>query len=136
MRWTGTTGVLLLLSSILLLVGAFINGDAELYLVLIIPVIRFESWIGLLAVVAFISGLVMTFISFTPSHKGSRNGETESSKGETSWGGIAFIGPIPVTFGDRKTRDKFPSWWKLLIIGVVLMFLLYLLAFFLAGIFF
>jgi uncharacterized protein (TIGR00304 family) len=135
MRWTGIAGIILLIASVLLIVSAFVTGNAELYIVLIIPVIRFQGWMGLLAIITFIAGMMMVFISFTNLGERSDIKDGGDKKGKTSWGGIVFIGPFPITFGDRKTRERFPRWWTLLLVGIIVMFILYFIAFFLAGIF-
>jgi len=128
---------LILISFVLFLVGVLL-GDVELFLFLVFPIIKISGVFGVLSFLSFLSGLVLFFI-YMAIRSGDVNGfdpeERKEDKGprkkttpgaSTRWGGVVFIGPVPLVFGDKGTRDAFPKWWVLLLIGMFLMLLLYL----------
>ena len=129
-RWMAPVGVVLLLISITAFVAGMIQGSIEVVIIFIIPILIMEGFIGLIVIASFTAGVVMLFLSFV----GSKEVFTTSSekmndlkKQKSNWGGVIFLGPIPIIFGDRETRSKFPKWSRLLLIGIAGFLLLYIL---------
>ncbi|MBN1390430.1 MAG: DUF131 domain-containing protein [Candidatus Thermoplasmatota archaeon] len=132
---TGTAVVLLFLS-VMMLVQSCISGDIEVYLFLIFPVFKVSGTLGTLSILLLIAGSLALFISFlggnfrehhgplSGSKDGMRDRKDRQNKGNNRWGGVVFLGPIPLVFGDAEIRRSLPSWWVLLILGIVLMFIL------------
>jgi len=135
MRWLTATGTGFILAAIILLFIAFLTGGVDIYVVLIIPVIRFTGWIGPLFFLSLFAGVLMIFIShiFTGVKKDDKKGSAVETR--ESWGGVVFIAPLPVVFGDGGLIGRSPTWWKLFLFGALMLGALYfamiLLAFFL-----
>ncbi|MGA1819582.1 MAG: DUF131 domain-containing protein [Thermoplasmatota archaeon] len=134
----GAASLSLFLLSLVLLVIGIIVGDVELFLFFIVPVIRFKGVLGGMSFISFLAALMVLFIYLWVSSnekvdrkKGNRAvsqeaGRTRELERETRWGGLIFIGPIPIVLGDRRTRSRFPSWWVLLLVGIGLTALFYI----------
>ncbi len=82
----------------LLVVVSVIRGEASLALLLFIPIIYGGGWmlgVGILLIIA--SFLSMFFLSAKVDGV---------SRGESRYGGVVFIGPIPIVFGsDHKMAN-------------------------------
>lgn len=124
-RWLGPA--LIVLGITALAVG-FLRNEATLSLVVIIPVITATgAWAGL-GIFALLVGVVAVFLTWPASMAGSPApaGSPPPDGGpppaaapvavpSRRWGGVVFLGPIPVVFGSdaRVTR------W-MLVAGLVL----------------
>ncbi len=133
--------ILMVVAGIALIVWAGLRGEAEFYLVLIIPVISGSGGVFAAGVLLLIFGIVLLFFAMslrsverypeqtprarTPA-RAPRTGEP-STGGGAQWGGVVFIGPIPITFGSG------PRMGRLMVVAAIIMARL-MLAFFL-GIF-
>jgi len=130
--------VIVLFLGILFILLGILEGDAEVALFLFIPVI-YGAGIYLLI------GILLVFLSFMlffvlPFARVSRSRRdelervayedlSENKETESSFGGVIFIGPIPIVFGkDASTTKK--MMWIGLAIALILIFL-YLMIFFL-----
>ena len=133
--------ILMVVAGIALIVWAGLRGEAEFYLVLIIPVISGSGGVFAAGVLLLIFGVMLLFFAISlrsverypeqtsqerPPARAPRTGETQSGGG-AQWGGVVFIGPIPITFGSG------PRMGRLMVVAAIIMALL-MLAFFL-GIF-
>jgi len=65
-------------------------------------------------------GLVVITLGLLVEMMRKRNEETKSEEQKTEYGGVIFIGPIPIVFGSNKKIAK-----TMLIIGVII-FVLFL----------
>ena len=133
--------ILMVVAGIALIVWAGLRGEAEFYLVLIIPVISGSGGVFAAGVLLLIFGVMLLFFALslrsverypeqTPQARSpARAPRTDEppSGGGTQWGGVVFIGPIPITFGSG------PRMGRLMVVAAIIMALL-MLAFFL-GIF-
>ncbi len=130
--------ILMVVAGIALIVWAGLRGEAEFYLVIIIPVISGSGPVFAAGVLLSIFGVMLLFFSMG---LGSVEGEWErppqarspaqapragepATGGGTQWGGVVFIGPIPITFGSG------PKMGRLMVVASIIMALL-MLAFFL-----
>ena len=126
---------------LLLLITGIITGEVEVFLFLIFPVFRLSGILGLISLILFISGLAVLFVSYSigsgegaadkrdvRSSAHGRNSPRGHGQGDLSrWGGVVFIGPIPIVFGDRDTMGKLPKWGVLVLIGIGIMIAIFIL---------
>src|SRR5881296_206081 len=107
-RWLGPVSVL---AGVLMMALAVARGEASVYLVLIIPVI-----VGT-GPLAFLGAFLLWPFRFEAEPEGQDilPVSSEGAPPARRWGGVLFLGPIPVMFGSdpRMTRT-------MLLIGVVL----------------
>src|SRR6266571_2776868 len=115
-RWLGPASFL---AGVLTIALAVVRGEADLYLVLVIAGTGPLVFLGVFLVFA---GFLLTFLlwpSRPDAEPGGRDVLPISPEGGAPparrWGGVLFLGPIPVIFGSdpRMTRT-------MLLIGVVL----------------
>ncbi len=114
---------------ILLVVLSVFEGDAEIALLLFIPVIYGSG-------IFFIMGILLLFLSFIlffVFSAGSLQRVPHQRKGaykktESSYGGVIFLGPIPIVFGKDKSITKKMMWIGLVI--ALILFFLYLMIIF------
>ncbi len=103
--------------------AAVLTGEAEVSLFLIFPVFSGSSGLFLLGtaliVFSFIAGFVLLMkgqlelAGENPYAPGSDAGP-ERRKTKTGYGGVVFVGPVPIAFGSDKTMAL-----AMLMIGVV-----------------
>ncbi len=113
---------------------AVITGEANFALFLIFPVIYGGGMFLLLGIaLIFLSFISFFFLSIggmgSPSYGHDRYGAEggERTKKETDYGGVIFIGPIPIIFGKDKDTTKTMMYIGL-VIALILLFI-YLLFF-------
>ena len=117
-RWLGPASIG---AGVVTMALAVSRGEANVYLVLVIPVIVGTGPLAFLGVFLAFAGFLLTFLlwpSRLHAEPGDRNALPVSPEGAPQarrWGGVLFLGPIPVIFGSdpRMTRT-------MLLIGVVL----------------
>jgi uncharacterized membrane protein len=117
MRFARLASWALLVAGLASLGYAGVNGDVDVFLVFVVPVVAASGpWagLGLLATVAGAAGLLWTSVSSRipstgrgpgsgPRPPGSE-GSRETRETETRGGGVILIGPIPIAWGsDRST---------------------------------
>ena len=107
-----------LVGGVALLVLAAVRGEARLYLVLVFPVVTGEGAVFALGALLLIAGMVAAFLSWVPMMAppaeaplrapapatpppppGPAGAEGPTMEGGTRWGGVVFIGPVPIAFG-------------------------------------
>ena len=103
------------------IVLSILKGRAEVGLFLIFPVVFGGGLYLLLGVLFIIVSFVLPFIiSFIGNEKSSRRDyEVEKKESEKKYGGVIFIGPIPIVFGKDKSITA-----KMMYIGLVIAVLL------------
>ena len=115
-----------------LIVFAAITGEADVALFLIFPVIYGGGWLML-------AGIVLVFISFIlffmiPFQNISRKEEYREHKGwaeeegprESKYGGVIFIGPIPIVFGkDKDITQKMLYMALILVITLIIVYYIF-----------
>ncbi len=116
----GISGLVLLVLGSIGIIGSFIIGSIEVYLILIIPVFVFKGIVPALSFVLILIGSVMIlFARLSIKRIDDRGGQERSIEG----GGVIFLGPIPIVFGSKGFKEGLPSWCKLLIVGIIVSFL-------------
>lgn len=117
-RWLGPASFV---AGVLTMALAIARAEASVYLVLVIPVIVGTGPLAFLAIILVFGGFLLTFLLW-PSRIAAEPGSGEalptSPEGTSParrWGGVLFLGPIPVIFGSdpRMTR-------MMLLVGVIL----------------
>lgn len=107
-----------------------LRGQAEFGLLLIFPIVFGGGFYLLIGVLFVILSLILPFIiSFIGAEKPHREGyNIEREKSEMKYGGVIFIGPIPIVFGKDKSITA-----KMMYIGLaiaVLLMIVYLIIIF------
>ncbi len=128
--------LLIFLLGVLLVVVGVLEGDVELALFFVIPVI-YGTGIYLIGGIFLImlSFILFFFLSFNVapasgkrSYDGAYKGRRKGPKRESKYGGVIFIGPIPIFFGkDMSTTKK--MMWLGLVIALILVFLYVMIVF-------
>jgi uncharacterized protein (TIGR00304 family) len=139
----------LLAASILLLVigaaaiaKALGDGDAELSLVLVFPVISGSGGTFALGAVSLFAGVLLLFLSGSlllaerqmgmgprvtrPAEADAREVRVPGPAGGSGFGGVVFIGPIPIVFGSGSFGGR-------LMLAMAVLATVLLVLFFLAG---
>lgn len=106
-------GPALFVAGILSLAWAFSRGEASLSLVFVVPVVTASGAWGILGIglifASFLAGFLtwslrapddIEAVPLTPARP------PETSEGPRRWGGVVFLGPVPIVFGSdaRITR--------------------------------
>ncbi len=97
-----------------------LSGQAEFGLFLVFPMVvggGLYLLIGVLFII--ISFLIPFFISFSSKQESHKENKVEKKRSETKYGGVIFIGPIPIIFGKDKSITT-----KMMYIGLVIAILL------------
>jgi len=117
-------GLLMLIGGIALLGWAISQGDAEFYLFIIFPVVTGTGPIFAGGALLFMVGLIVTFFALslraaermaeenedapvqtTPPGQAPQAG-APAPRGGAEFGGVIFIGPIPIVFGKGQRSSK------------------------------
>ena len=122
MRFLRLLGPAIVLVGLLVLAVAVQRGEASVYLVIIVPVVAGSGPIAFLAILLVFVGFFLTFLLW-PSRLVARSEQapesvqlpTDTAMAPRRWGGVVFLGPIPLVFGSdpRMTR-------AMLLVGVIL----------------
>jgi uncharacterized protein (TIGR00304 family) len=117
-----------------LLAYCVVAGEMQVALVLIVPVIFGGSILGVLAIGLIIAGVFVFIVDpyVGASAEGMRDdpaneGRPSSPTRKAKFGGVVFIGPIPIIFGSSKKVTIYVA-----ILSIVI-FLLIIVALFLAS---
>jgi uncharacterized protein (TIGR00304 family) len=124
-RLVRALGPVLFVGGVAALILAFLENEATLSLFVIFPVITATGAWAFLGILLMIAGVFVFFFIGPPpmaaeplaSPPGSTSPPSAASvaAGGRRWGGVVFLGPIPVVFGSDQ---KVTQW--MLILGVVL----------------
>jgi uncharacterized protein (TIGR00304 family) len=133
MRPLRILAALMILAGAALLVYAIAVGEMQVALLLIVPVIYGSSSLGILAISLVIVGI---FVAMADSYLGA--GKEESQEGlpneegrpktdrRTEFGGVVFIGPIPILFGSNRRMTIFVAVLAAIVLAVMLLSLFYI----------
>jgi uncharacterized protein (TIGR00304 family) len=117
-RWLGPAILGIGLAVLALAVG---RGEARLYLVVIVPVVAGTGPLAFLGIPMVFVGFFLTFFlwSTRPGHGSAEQvvgaAPSEGTPSTRRWGGIAFLGPIPLVFGSDPRMTRAMLW-----VGVLL----------------
>jgi uncharacterized protein (TIGR00304 family) len=113
-----------------LIILALFRGEANIALLLIFPIIYGSSILMFLGIILiFISFLLFFFIPFRrvpKREKYERMGGIDEEKRETEYGGVIFIGPIPIVFGKDKDITQKMLYLALIIALILVVLYAYL----------
>ncbi|MEF8834889.1 MAG: DUF131 domain-containing protein [Candidatus Thermoplasmatota archaeon] len=109
--------VIILLSGIFLVIFSVMNSEVEIELLFIVPVIYGSGiYLALGILLIFLSFIVGFFLLLgRPSIKRKDQTIKEGIQKDSSYGGVIFIGPIPIIFGKDKSIAKNMMYLGLLI---------------------
>lgn len=124
-------GPIVFMVGIAALVVAFFQGQATLALFIIFPVITATGGWAVLGILLMIIGFFLFFLTWpvgtvsapisaqgsgpAPSAAGAVSPPEPTPPMQRRWGGVVFIGPVPVVFGSDQ---KVTQW--MLVLGIVL----------------
>ncbi len=127
-RLVRLVGPVLFLAGLAALIEGFLQSQATLSLFLIFPIVTATGAWAFLGIVLMVAGFFLLFFARSPVHEGpfvsapaaarSPQPPVPPSTPESPprrWGGVVFLGPIPVVFGSDQ---KVTQW--MLIVGVLL----------------
>ncbi len=124
MRPIGLVGPALLLVGLALLGLALARGEANLYLVLVVPVVTGSGILAASGVLLIFAGFFLTFllgpirtIGVPPEVDASHAQDSPMAPPPSSrrWGGILFLGPLPVVLGSDLRMNR-----AMLLLGIAL----------------
>ena len=96
------------------------RGELELYLVLIVPVLRASGWWGAASILLALAALVALFINL----RSVMVLEGESGDKKVSAGGVVLIGPFPIVFGTDRRATVLALLAAVAVLATLLFFLL------------
>ena len=124
-RLVRLSGPAVFLGGLVALALGFLENQATLSLFVILPVVTATGPWSILGIVLMITGFLLFFLtgsvplesppSTTPASPPSVAPTPSSPPSSRRWGGVVFLGPIPVVFG---SDPKVTQW--MLILGVAL----------------
>ena len=119
----------ILLTGLVALASAVARGEASVYLIFVVPAVVGTGPLAFLGILLVFLGFFLTFFFWTA---GTRPSEIEARgipaippeepTKPRRWGGVAFLGPIPLVFGSDPQMTR-----MMLILGAILFFALLLL---------
>ena len=110
MRPSALVPVVLIAGGIGLVALSVLRGDAQLFLVVIVPIVYGGSLLFVSGVLLFLAGIFLLPLAFEPAAEESVPTSDEGSRIGT--GGVVLIGPVPIFFGAWRTA---PAWVKVLL---------------------
>lgn len=126
MRPIPFVGPAVLLTGLLTLALAVSRGEAELFLILVIPAVVGTGPLAFLGILLVFAGFFLTFFlrpvgveSLPPPVPEELPGDTPAATGWRRWGGVVFLGPIPLVFGSDPQMTR-----TMLVLGAILFFVL------------
>ncbi len=107
MRPLRILGLLLALLGLCLIGFGIFTGELQVALFIIFPLVYGQGLLGAAGIFLIFLGFVVFFLSFSvetaPSRKEASGDESPPAEREKSrFGGVVFIGPIPIVFGSGK----------------------------------
>ncbi len=134
--------VCVLAGGIALLAMAAINGDADLSIFIIFPVISGEGAAFAIGALLFFIGVFLAFFAFSlglvpsgapaseayverrPRQGGPGDRGGPPPEGGSKWGGVVFIGPIPIVFGSGPRMGRLMMVAAIVIAILLIVFIL------------
>lgn len=133
MRPLRILATLMILAGAALLVYTIAVGDMQVALLLIVPVIYGSSSLGILAIGLVIGGILLAMAdSFIGAGKGGPEDVLSNKEGRpktderTEFGGVVFVGPIPILFGSSRRMTVFVAVLAAIVLAIMLLSLFYI----------
>lgn len=126
-------GPALIIAGAVALVVGFLQGEASLSLFLIFPVVTATGGWSALGILLLIAGFLASILTWptyavaeAPPSSGPTAGTLPTAPSVTAprrrWGGVVFLGPVPVVFGsDARIARWMIIVGALLLIGLVVL---------------
>ncbi len=118
---------MLFLGGMCLIAASVATGEADISLVVVIPVISGTGGVFLLGMLLIVAGLVLSFAFMAMGRDGwadhQEPGRANESglhhaggeKREVKYGGVVLIGPVPIAFGSNKKIAV-----TMLVVGIII----------------
>jgi uncharacterized protein (TIGR00304 family) len=119
-RWSPllVAALALIAAGIALLALAAVQGDVRLFLVVVVPVITGEGATFALGALALMAGVLLAFIAIPLASTGDAvpaeappaqmpPSAGTAPEGPSSWGGVVFVGPIPIVLGSDAGMRRY-----------------------------
>src|SRR2546422_7834599 len=111
-QWLGPAA---LGTGVVVLALAVARGEASVYLVVIGPVVAGTGPLAFLGILLFFVGFFLPFLLGPPGpgagpREQAAAGGAEGLAPTRRWGGIAFLGPIPLVFGSDSRMTRTMLW--------------------------
>ncbi|MGQ0798345.1 MAG: TIGR00304 family membrane protein [Methanobacteriota archaeon] len=125
MRPIRLLGPALFAAGIVVVTVAVARGEASLLVVLVVPVVQATGGLGALGILLLVVGFVASFFALSFRTEPEADNVRTAAPSEAvpppaatrarRWGGVVFLGPVPIVFGSdaRMTR-------AMLLLGLVL----------------
>ncbi len=110
---------IVLLAGISLVIFSIIEGEANIALLFIVPIIYGTGAYLAMGILLIFLSFIMFFIFLGHPRVGSREIKRTKTEKESSYGGVIFIGPIPIIFGKDKSIAK-----KMMYLGLLIALIL------------
>jgi uncharacterized protein (TIGR00304 family) len=111
-------GPAIFLVGVVFLAVGFIENQATLNLFVIFPVVTATGWWAILGIVLMIVGLFLSFLTWSApvqppptTASAPQSPSTHPQASPRRWGGVVFLGPIPLVFGSDQ---KVTQWMMIL----------------------
>jgi len=120
-------GPILLITGLGILALALTRGEATVYLIVIVPVVTGSGPLALLGILLIFVGFFALALfwpwSIGTAQRQDGPGPSYAEPGAQAparrWGGVVFLGPLPIVFGSDSRMTRL-----MLLVGVVLFFAL------------
>ena len=118
---------MLFIGGMCLIAASVATGEADISLVVVIPVISGTGGVFLLGILLIVAGLVLGFTliamrgaEWAGHHEPARTDENglhhaTRKKREVRYGGVVLIGPIPIAFGSNRRMAI-----TMLVVGIII----------------
>ncbi len=122
----------MLLFGIIGIIFSISTGSIKVFIIFVVPVFVGQGLAAFISIVLFSTGVIWLLIVYVRSNSnigifnvggGKVKGKIASTK---IGGGILFLGPIPIFFGDREVLSRFPKWWIILPMAIFVFVIFYL----------
>lgn len=103
--------VLIFVAGVACIAAAVANGEAEVSLLLVFPVISGSSGLFFLGTILMVLSFFVGFAMLAMGHAelgrlqgdSSQAAESPGAQKETRYGGVVLIGPVPIAFGSDRS---------------------------------
>jgi len=128
MRRLGLAALALLVAGIALLAYAASTGEMQLYILAIIPIVQSSSPIALAGMALIFVAIFLAFFSMAtpfaemPERPAAPAAPQSAAPAQPAkkFGGVVFIGPVPIVFGSDRKMAK----WMLAVALVIVIVLI------------
>jgi uncharacterized membrane protein len=129
-RFLLLAAILLISMGIIGLITSIFLGQARVLLIVFFPIVVLKGWLPVLSVIAMMSGFFL-ILTTRILHIAESRSEIQGHEmpGNSEFGGIIFLGPIPIFFGTGgfgNVPGILKYLWLFLIAGCMILILIFL----------